>query len=140
MEIKFRGKRIDNGEWVYGYYVVYDEGPEGIKHIIQAPYRYYEVDPETVGQFTNQSDKNGKEAYENDRLCHFDELTPYRVYGVIKFGEILTSSRERHIGFYIEWENDGENLWNEWWRHDLGYWLSQVEIIGTSHENPELLP
>jgi hypothetical protein len=91
--------------------------------------------------FANCRDKNGTEAFEGDRLCYSgDELTQHPVYGVIKFGEILTSSRESHIGFYIEWENDGENHWNEWWRHDLGYWLSQVEIIGNTHDNPELLP
>lgn len=62
-EIKFKAKRIDNGEWVYGsintdnktvYEILCDEGGD------------YEVIPETVCQFTGLKDKNGNDIYECD--------------------------------------------------------------------------
>lgn len=124
--IKFRGKRIDNGEWVYGdllqpteicdIYEISDcESIDGTR---------YEVIPETIGQFTGLYDKNGKEIYEGD-IVGIDYLS-YIVTGVVTYSTkdamyILTNTNS------IADENE-----------PLGDYKN-LEVIGNTYDNPELL-
>lgn len=66
-EILFRGKRIDNGEWITGCLVkyAYDSTPY-IGYLDAWGDGIYKVDPSTVGQFTGLCDKNGKKAFSHD--------------------------------------------------------------------------
>lgn len=118
-EIKFRAKRVDNGEWCYGYYVVSQGKPymiaeslshEGINGIISYS---VEVILETVGQFTGLLDTNGLEIYEGDiGWDKYNEST-----GVVMFDEGK---------FKFVWENIVD---------DLSEVHSDIEIIGNIHEN-----
>lgn len=101
--IKFRGRRVDNGEWVYGDLlhnancVKIRERETDINRIAKS----YIVHPESVGQFTGLYDIKGKEIYEGDRIKVHDHYTNRDFCGVADF----------EIGsFYIIAGNDCSNF------------------------------
>ncbi len=78
-DIKFRGRRLDNGEWTYGYlFMIWERAyilwgtTNGVPNMI-------EVDPETVGQCTELPNKNGKEIYEGD-IIRCEDGASQKVY------------------------------------------------------------
>ena len=136
-EILFRGKRVDNGEWVLSGNIIHfnDENTEKLYYIPKANGEnvcihdnndnilsiekgtFYRVIPETVGQYTGLTDKNGKKIFEGDIIKH-----PIGTF-VVKFlnGTFLSSlTEDNYLSFLCEIHN-------------------QSEVIGNIHDNPELL-
>lgn len=129
-EILFRGKRKDNGEWVYGNYAVTDNN-EKQHFIFQNKAFEFEVDPETVGQYTGITDDNEKKIFEGDILGVTNDDPDYdyitKVYLDCDTLCVDVQGQDydyTSIGFAIE-------IWYDE--------CDQVEIIGNIYDNPELL-
>jgi len=138
-EIKFRGKRIDNGEWVYGY-IVKVASPCGLGWVMHIPakdpddnHRVVQVNPSTVGQYTGLKDKNGVEIYEGDIIV--PPTWRYQMKLVVNFGiGIFDSGIYKFNGFYLVDEN-GRQGEDQYELHTDG----EYKVIGNIHNNPELL-
>lgn len=155
-EILFKAKRIDNGEWVEGYYVKTRLGTD-IKpsDVIFVPFKinrneewgWIKIDPETLCQYTGLTDKNGKKIWENDILRgHKNDNDLARVV----FGEFNVIDAEtlevvdRVIGWHTEViETDAlskcEPFCLPMALTDFYIERSEFEVYGNIFDNPELL-
>jgi hypothetical protein len=136
-EIKFRGKRKDNGQWLEGCLV--SVTPEeafilvGITgHIKRDDYECYmlEVVPETVGQYTGLKDKNGKEIYEGD--VYRSEHGPEN-YQVMFISGAFVGGKSEVSCMPLGWlpDDEGEEMIEE-----SSKWII---VVGNIHDNPELV-
>ena len=129
----FRGKRIDNGEWVVGFYLKpleeYGNGERVAEIVTLEAIQHFEwvsptliVDPSTICQCTGLKDKNGKLIWENDVIrCNYET-------SIVKWGK---------SEWRIKWIDEAV------WRRDLDYWVNEskreVNVVGNIFDNPELL-
>lgn len=142
-EHKFRGKRIDTGEWVCGYYaynpvlkehkiITYKE--DELLGLMQAVYggkrnkkrrvqTTYVVDPVTVGEYIDKKDKVGNDICEGDLVK--------RASGTI----YIVTFNTNHAKFQLERIPDNYLL--DWF--ELSAFDESVVIIGNKYDNPELI-
>lgn len=138
-EIRFRGKNIKTKEWVYGHLFFFGDGryfitPKGVKvegdtgeepsEFILRGVQCFEVEPKTVGQYTNQENHEDKEIYEGDYVSkEMDNGFDYGEFeGVVELidGKWVINNRVNHY----------EELFTE---------IEQIEILGNIYDNSELL-
>ncbi|HBM4004608.1 TPA: hypothetical protein LWK74_001591 [Listeria innocua] len=130
-EIEFRGKRIDNGEWVYGNLMQFEDSAtfifaderKGASTLTYAHFiinNMHAIDEKTVGQYTGLKDKNGKKIFEGDivDISVYDRLDWSSIKGKVVF------------------------LNGAWLVVDVGHFAitlqsetNEIEIIGNVHEN-----
>lgn len=117
-EYLFRGKMIANGKWSEGNLLVTKQGccitPDATVYVA--------VDPETVGQYTGLTDKNGTKIFEGDIVKYGD--TVHNVVfeqrnGTAYFGLVYSTLETLSFGYYQD--------------------LKQIEVIGNIYDNPELV-
>lgn len=159
----YKAKRLDNGEWVVGYYAVIGERNVIIEKCVENYYcpdtcesrhgnKIHEVNSKTICQYTGLKDKNGKLIWEND-IVDFLGYKGTIVFECGSFGIANKVSIDwRGIGANIlpitgcdnrlyACENDNYiSLWEIYWNfNDEDDCLSTVEVIGNISDNPDLL-
>ena len=120
-EILFRGKRLDNGEWVYGHLYTQVYHPDTIeeewywfiKPIGSESWVSYRVDTSTVCQYTGLNDKNDKRIFEGDILSIWNDRNDVVVF---EDGAFIMEDTEIPMRFAIKFE-----------------------VIGNVHDNPEFM-
>ena len=171
-EILFRGKNIDNGKWIYGGYVhlhktTYcyagsDDGNNDIHRIVfermtdwNLPNQHMMADvlPETVGQYTGLTDKNGVKIFEGD-VVQYNTYDDFDCQSVVKFGEYNQDgsageySARKCIGFYVDvdnftcpdWCEDAPDYFPKHFKQQNVLEVARdCQVIGNIHDNPEIL-
>lgn len=139
-EYLFRGKRKDNGQWVFGG-ILPDADSIEIVAVESFPGCFdpcsgygeppsselceYSVDPNTVGQYIGRKDNNGKNIFEGDIV----KVYPNYMGLLEKVG--VVGYNDTHSAYQVNYE-----YWTDW----VGSLSSfQLEVIGNIYDNPELI-
>lgn len=138
-EILFRGKRVDNGKWVYGSlicagsYVAILENEDDV-HPTDYPYLDDQIGtidgkatlivPSTVGQYTGLTDMNGKKIFEGDIVCYRTSCAHRTMKIIHQAGGYIAADSTS----LLRMSNLKKDFWNKY-----------MEVIGNIHDNPELL-
>ena len=115
-EILFRGNQVNDGMWIQGYLFQCWGRAYILWGMTNDTPTMHEVKPETIGQFTGLTDKNGQKIFEGD-IVRIEDF----VNDVVKWREDIAC-----------WTLQGYIIGNTWGS-------SMLEVIGNIHDNPELL-
>jgi uncharacterized phage protein (TIGR01671 family) len=125
-EIRFMGKRIDTGEWVYGCLTRYSDSMSYIT-VDLIENKTYEVHTETVGQFIGLKDKKGREIYKGDMVQVFGSGLAFHHAVVFENGAYGYKTEHDFISFAgnhnFQWKNNQSE---------------HIEVIGNIHDKKEI--
>ena len=130
-EILFRGKRADNGQWVYGFYA---QELQGQHYILADEGDFYdgpmltmvEIIPETVGQYTGLKDKNGVKVFDGDVVECISTWDKANMVAIFEDGEYRLVLCDKYKNY-----TPGSGYYS------IGCF--DKNIIGNIHDNPELM-
>lgn len=126
-EILFRGKSKDNGEWVFGNFSKYPDSPDVEISKVERPVGTYKVIPETVGQYTGLTDKNGKKIFEGD-------VVKITIGDLRKIGTVKYSERAGSVGII-----EPDKNWNFSFMQQPLVKQYDIIVLGSIFDDPELL-
>ena len=141
-EIKFRGKRLDNGEFVEGYFQIVRDCTGKYYWINDFLGNIHDVDPETVGQYIGFKDISQSEIYEGD-ILEFEDIGE-EGYEYIEGYDFTNRAKVvyRNARFELEAIRESDSAVFEDMRncHDDFVGIFKIsKVIGNIHDNPELL-
>ena len=134
-EVIFRGKQKDNGEWVYGDLIHYacNNGDVGIDNGFlvedENDIETFDVIPETVGQYTGLTDKNGTKIFEGDIVRRDYTLRRGETKRTRETQIGVVSYSNKECGFCLDKVCNLRKPWDG----------DTIEVIGNIHDNPDLM-
>lgn len=124
-QIRFRGRSLRTGEWLYGDLLRNENGAVAVV----PPFKlnkhnecsYYEVDADTVGQFIGVTDKNGKEIYGGDLVRYYDDIEDELVTRPVEYLDDYCAFCAVHP------KRDPDGIFAQW----------EYEVVGNIHDKKE---
>lgn len=135
-EILFKGKRKDTGEWTEGYFFKIWDRTFLLWGMTNDHPNMIEVIPETVGQFTGLTDKNGNKIFEGDIISATALDTGEEQRAVVCFGNFIdANNNDEYIGFFIEFDGIETTIT----QLSMEECKNRIEVIGNEYDNKELI-